>query len=130
MSIFTATAKAAMITVPKLFTRPWIIRIPKFITDCWAQVITEYRITLSSVSFLRRIYSLLIRRAGTLHSVYAAIPTPDTAWEITVASAAPATPLSSPATNQISRNTFRTDDTARNQSGTTEFPTERRRQAK
>ena len=40
-SIFTAAAKAAMTTVPKLFTRPWTIRMPKFITDCWAQVRTE-----------------------------------------------------------------------------------------
>ena len=27
-----------MTTAPKLFTSPWIIRIPKFITDCWMQV--------------------------------------------------------------------------------------------
>ena len=38
VSIFTATAKAAMTAVPKLFTRPWTMRMPKFITDCCRQV--------------------------------------------------------------------------------------------
>ena len=33
-----AAAKAAMTVTPKLLTSPWIIRIPKFITDCCRQV--------------------------------------------------------------------------------------------
>ena len=37
----TAAAKAAMITGPKLFTRPCTIRIPKFMTDCCTQVRME-----------------------------------------------------------------------------------------
>ena len=34
-------AVSAMITVPKLFTRPCTIRMPKFMMDCWTLVITE-----------------------------------------------------------------------------------------
>ena len=41
LAIFTAAAKAAITTAPKLFTSPCIIRIPKFITDCWIQVRKE-----------------------------------------------------------------------------------------
>ena len=46
MSVFTAAAKAAMTTVPKLFTSPWTMRIPKFITDCCRQV-SEERLSIS-----------------------------------------------------------------------------------
>ena len=33
-ALLTAAAKAAMMTVPKLFTKPCTIRMPRFITDC------------------------------------------------------------------------------------------------
>ena len=54
------------------------------------------------------------------------MPTPETYCEITVASAAPATPRSSPTTNQRSRPMFITAETARKMSGEAESPTERR----
>ena len=38
MSILTAAAKAAITAGPKEFTRPCTSRMPKFITDCWAQI--------------------------------------------------------------------------------------------
>ena len=40
-SIFTAAANAAMTISPNEFTSPWIIRMPKFITDCCTQVSEE-----------------------------------------------------------------------------------------
>ena len=43
--IFTPAAKAAIVTAPKLFTRPCTVRIPRFITDCCAQVSREYAAT-------------------------------------------------------------------------------------
>ena len=55
---------------------------------------------------------------------------PETYWEITVASAAPATPRRRPATNHRSSTMFSTAETARNTRGTTEFPRERSREAK
>ena len=36
-----SAAKAAITVSPKLFTSPCTMRMPKFITDCWAQVRTE-----------------------------------------------------------------------------------------
>ena len=30
-----------MMVAPKLFTSPWTIRMPRFITDCWTQVRME-----------------------------------------------------------------------------------------
>ena len=41
VSIFTASANAAIMAVPKLFTRPCTIKIPKFITDCCILVNTS-----------------------------------------------------------------------------------------
>ena len=58
------------------------------------------------------------------------MPTPERYWAITVASAAPPTPHFSPMTNHRSRTMFNTAETARNTSGTTEFPTDRRKEAK
>ena len=55
---------------------------------------------------------------------------PETYWEITVASAAPAAPRFNPATNHKSNAIFKTAETARNNSGTTEFPSERSREVK
>ena len=47
-SIFTAAAKAAITAVPKLFTSPCTIRIPKFITDCCTPVKNEYDVIFAS----------------------------------------------------------------------------------
>ena len=43
----TAAANAAMTVAPKLLTRPWTIRMPRFITDCW----THVRIEKPAISF-------------------------------------------------------------------------------
>ena len=58
------------------------------------------------------------------------MPMPETYWAMTVASAAPATPRPSPATNHRSRAMFSPAETAKKASGTTEFPRERSREAK
>ena len=58
------------------------------------------------------------------------MPIPETYWEITVASAAPATPRFKPKTNQRSRKMFKMAETAKNNSGTLEFPSARSRDAK
>ena len=55
---------------------------------------------------------------------------PETYCEMTVASAAPATPRPSPSTNQRSSAMFSRADTARKASGTTLLPTARRKEAK
>ena len=73
---------------------------------------------------------LVTPAGGSGGPVYAVIPAPETYWAMTVASAAPATPRSSPTTNHRSRPMFSTADTARNSRGTTELPTERSREAK
>ncbi len=38
---FYGSGKGGHDVGPKLFTRPWIIRMPRFIIDCWTQVRTE-----------------------------------------------------------------------------------------
>ena len=58
------------------------------------------------------------------------MPMPETNCENTVAPAAPRTPQWSTSTHTRSSTTFRMDDTARNASGTTEFPMARKRFAK
>ena len=59
---------------------------------------------------------------GIFASEYNAIPAPARACAVTVASAAPPTPISRPIINQISRAILTADDAARKTSGTTEFP--------
>ena len=41
----TAAAKADMTAGPKLLTSPWIIKMPRFITDCCTHVSTEKEAT-------------------------------------------------------------------------------------
>ena len=41
VSTFTATANADITVVPKLFTSPCTMRIPRFMMDCWMQVSAE-----------------------------------------------------------------------------------------
>ena len=40
-SIFTPAAKAAIVAVPKLFTSPCTVNMPKFMTDCCTHVSEE-----------------------------------------------------------------------------------------
>ena len=42
VSILTAAAKPAIVIAPKLSTKRWINKIPKFMQDCWRQVNKEY----------------------------------------------------------------------------------------
>ena len=130
VSIFTATAKAAMTAVPKLFTRPWTMRMPKFITDCCTQVRRENRAISSTRSFSQRTSWRLGRSWGILASVNASSPSPDTHWERLVAKAAPATPQGTTTTNTKSSTMFSTALTPKNNRGVAELPMARSRQAK
>ena len=119
-----------MTTGPKLFTSPWTIRMPKFITDCWIQVI-EDRLTISFKMPPFHLSSLFLgitcgqqRRAKTV------IPSPEMYCAIMVASAAPPIPIDHTATNSRSSTMLITVETAKNTSGTVEFPIARSRQAK
>ena len=119
-----------MMTVPKLFTRPCTIRMPKFMMDCCTLVITE-RFRMVSRFFLSQRQSAFFGHScGNFFSVYSPMPMPDTNCENTVAPAAPFTPHCSTSTHTRSRMTFSTADTARNTSGTTELPMARSRFAK
>ena len=81
-----------MITVPKLFTRPCTIRMPKFMMDCCTLVITE-RFRMVSRFFLSQRQSAFFGHScGNFFSVYSPMPMPDTNCENTVAPAAPFTP--------------------------------------
>lgn len=64
VSIFTATAKAAITAVPKLLTRPWIMRMPKFITDCCRQVNRERFSRLLRTALFHRQSSRRTRSSG------------------------------------------------------------------
>ena len=98
--------------------------------DCCIQVRAE-KLAISRTRDIDRRTCLSLRRSpGNLTQVYAAIPRPDTYWEITVASAAPATPRLSPATNHKSSTILRPAETARKIRGTREFPRDRSREAK
>ena len=61
----TPAAKAAITATPKLLTSPWIIRMPKFMTDCWILERTEHFMmrTISRPSSRRSARSR--RKAGT-----------------------------------------------------------------
>ena len=130
MSIFTATAKAAMTTEPKEFTRPCTRRIPKFITDCCRQVKNERLQSCRKIFRSHRRSALPTRRSGQLCQVHRARPTPAAYWASTVASAAPMTPICRGMTKSRSRPMFPTTDTPKNSSGVTEFPMARSRLAK
>ena len=126
----TPAAKAAMTTVPKLFTRPWTMRMPKFITDCCTQVSSEnWLISLSSSRRIRRWRAWGQRKAYRARAKISS-PRADTHWEKAVAAAAPATLQGMTTTSTRSSTMFSTADTARNTSGVTESPTARSRQAK
>ena len=126
----TAAAKAAITAGPKLFTSPWTISMPRFMTDCWIQVRRENP-DISERQALRILICLFSGRSSLLkNQVNSISPTPDTYWEMTVASAAPATPLLRPTTNQRSRKIFITADMARNISGVLESPMALSRDAK
>ena len=58
------------------------------------------------------------------------MPTPERYCDITVASAAPATPLLNPSTNRKSKPIFKIAETAKNTSGTTELPIDLKNDAK
>ena len=130
VSIFTATAKAAITAVPKLLTRPWIMRMPKFITDCCRQVNKERLSRLPRAVRSHRQSARPTRRSGKARQVYRASPSPAIYWAITVASAAPMTPMPSGRTKRRSRPIFSTTATPRNSRGVAELPTARRRLAK
>ena len=115
---------------PKLFTRPCTARMPRFIMDCCMQVKAEKLVISRMRDRERRTRLSFCRNSGNFMRVYRASPIPDTYWEITVASAAPATPRPSPATNQRSSAIFRQAEIARKIRGTREFPSERSREAK
>ena len=119
-----------MMTVPKLFTRPCTIRMPKFMMDCWTLVITERFRMVLRFCLSQRQSSLRGHSSGNFFRVYTPMPMPDTNCEKVVAPAAPRTPQWSTSTHTRSRMTFRTADTARNTSGTSELPMARRRLAK
>ena len=125
MSIFTAAAKAAMTTVPKLFTSPWTMRIPKFITDCCRQV-SEDRLSISlSIATEKCRSDFRGRKERHFISTYTAMPIPDTYCAMTVARAAPPIPNGSTATNSMSSAMFKTALTARKISGADELPSAR-----
>lgn len=88
-SIFTAAANAAIITVPKLFTNPCTIRIPKFMIDCCKLVITDKLRIRERFSFPQYISSFVILISFTFTYAQIQIPIPDTYCENTVAPAAP-----------------------------------------
>ena len=98
--------------------------------DCCKQVSAEKLV----ISFMRARRSRTPgsgrSRSGNLIRVYSAMPMPETYCEMTVASAAPATPRPSPATNHRSSAMFSPAETARKASGTTELPSERSSAAK
>ena len=98
----TAAANAAITVVPKLLTSPCTARMPRFMMDCCRQVSAE-KPAISRMR-LRRRRTAGSRRtsAGNRTQVYAAMPRPETYCAMTVASAAPATPRPSPATNHRS----------------------------
>ena len=104
--------------------------MPRFITDCWTQVRRE-KLAISRTLAQRTGPSPRRgRRTGQRTRATAPSPRPETYWEITVASAAPATPRPSPRTNHRSRAMFNTAETARKSRGVTESPMARRKQAK
>ena len=70
------------------------------------------------------------RYSGKAAMVYAAAPIPETYCAMTVAHAAPPTPISKASMNKRSSPTFKIADTPRNISGTTELPTARSSDAK
>ena len=107
-------------------TSPCTIRMPRFITDCWMQVSKE-KLAISRI-LSQRTQTSPRRGRSRGQRIRAKIPkpTPETYWEITVASAAPATPRFSPITNHRSRAIFKTADTAKKISGVTESPMARR----
>ena len=119
-----------MITVPKLFTRPCTIRMPKFMMDCWTLVMTDKLRIISRFFLSQRQSAFLGHNCGNFLRVYNPMPMPDTNCENTVAPAAPFTPQFSTSTHIRSRTTFSTAETARNSSGTTELPMARSRFAK
>ena len=125
-SIFTAAANAAITAAPKLFTSPCTIKMPRFITDCCTQVKMEYpAISLIRLAWMgERLHSA--RSCGHLMSAQIMMPMPETYCAMTVAPAAPATPKLRPMTNHKSSAIFKTAETAKNTSGTTELPTARR----
>ena len=126
----TAAANAAITVVPKLLTSPCTARMPRFMMDCCRQVSAE-KPAISRMR-LRRRRTAGSRRtsAGNRTQVYAAMPRPETYCAMTVASAAPATPRPSPATNHRSSTMLSPADTARNASGVAESPSERSSEAK
>ena len=130
VSILTAAAKAAMIAVPKLFTRPWIIKIPKFITDCCKQVKNAYRPTSENVVFRKIRCSFFGKSCGFFHKATMVMPIPEIPCAITVAPAAPPIPSCNSNTNHRSSTIFKIVETARKIRGRIELPTARRTKAK
>ena len=120
------TENAAITAAPKLFTSPCTIKMPRFITDCCTQVKMEYpAISLIRLAWMgERLHSA--RSCGHLMSAQIMMPIPETYCAMTVAPAAPATPKLRPMTNHKSSAIFKTAETAKNTSGTTELPTARR----
>ena len=64
VSIFTETANAAIICVPKLFTIPCTISMPKFITDCCRHVIPDSIAMSYAVRFTNFVSSYFNRSSG------------------------------------------------------------------
>ena len=122
VSIFTATANAAITTGPKLFTTACTISIPRFMTDCCRHVSPE------SDRMLRKclpFHFMSLRRgrySGQAARKKISMPIPEAYCAITVAAAAPAIPQPSGMTNSRSSPTFSTTDTPRKISGAMEFP--------
>ena len=129
-SIFTAAANAAMTISPNEFTSPWIISMPKFITDCCTQVSEESEKISRRRAASKRSSSLFGSRSGQRRSVKTASPSPEKYCAMTVAHAAPATPHEKTSTNSRSSATLPSAEMPEKTSGVMLLPTERRRQAK
>ena len=126
VSIFTATAKAAMTAVPKLLTMPCTSRMPKFMTDCCKQVQPDSERMLRRFSLFQHKSLRVTRYCGNFFRKYTVMPMPETHCEAAVASAAPIMPQCKTMTQYKSKKIFNTTETARNNSGMAEFPMPRR----
>ena len=118
--LFSPVEKAAITTGPKVLTLVCTINIPRFMTDCCRQVRNEKFVT-SPIVFLSTCFGEN-RDSLERSRVYMATPNPEIYWDITVASAAPFTPLFNTNTKKRSKAILIIVETPRKAKGTVEFP--------
>ena len=120
------TVETAIMVVPKLFVSDCttIIAIEKI--ACVRPLGSPSRTSWDRSSRLGQSDRSRTCRMSRIRSRRIRHSAPETAWEMIVAHAAPATPMRNDATNQMSSTTFSPQAIIRNSSGMTESPRPRR----